>query len=40
MLTRRLFELKWIERLPDGRAVSVTPAGVKGMAEEFGLEIH
>jgi DNA-binding transcriptional ArsR family regulator len=40
MLTRRLFELKWIERLPDGRAVRVTPAGVKGMAEEFGLEIH
>ncbi len=36
-LTRRLFELKWIERLPDGRAVRVTDAGVKGLFEEFGL---
>ncbi len=39
-LTRRLFELQWIERLPDGRAVRITPAGIKGMSEEFGLRIQ
>ncbi|MFY0542605.1 ArsR/SmtB family transcription factor [Brevibacillus sp. H7] len=36
-LTRRLFELGWIERLPDGRAVHLTQAGIKGLADEFGL---
>lgn len=36
-LAKRLFELKWIENLPDGRAVRVTAAGVKGLAEQFGL---
>lgn len=36
-LTRRLFELEWIEKLPGGRAVRVTDAGIKGFSEEFGL---
>lgn len=38
-LTRRLFELKWIENLPDGRAVHVTDVGIKGLSEEFGLHL-
>lgn len=38
-LTKRLFELKWIENLPDGRAVSVTAAGIKGFFDEFRLII-
>jgi DNA-binding transcriptional ArsR family regulator len=39
-LTRRLFELKWLERLPDGRAVRVTEAGTKGLFTEFGLQLN
>ncbi|QDR79194.1 ArsR/SmtB family transcription factor [Sporomusa termitida] len=38
-LTRRLFELKWLEDLPDGRAVRVTAAGRKGLSEKFGLNL-
>lgn len=37
-ITKRLFELKWIERMPNGRAVRVTNAGVQGLAGEFGLQ--
>jgi DNA-binding transcriptional ArsR family regulator len=37
-ITKRLFELKWIERLPHGRAVRVTNAGIQGLADEFGLQ--
>ncbi|QGR00353.1 ArsR family transcriptional regulator [Paenibacillus psychroresistens] len=36
-LTKRLFELKWIERIPNGRAVRVTNEGIQGLAGEFGL---
>lgn len=38
-LTSRLFELKWIERLPNGRALRITDAGIKGLSEEFGLSV-
>ena len=38
-LTNRLFELRWIERLPDGRAVRVTGAGIKGLSAKFGLHL-
>lgn len=38
-LTRRLFELKWLERLPNNRAVRITDAGIKGLCEEFGLSV-
>lgn len=38
-LTKRLFELRWIEHLPDGRAVHVTDAGLKGLSDEFGFSI-
>jgi hypothetical protein len=37
-ITKRLFELKWIERLPNSRAVRVTNAGNQGLAGEFGLQ--
>ncbi|MFM1655185.1 ArsR/SmtB family transcription factor [Brevibacillus sp. B_LB10_24] len=36
-LTRRLFELGWIEHFPDGRAVRLTDAGIKGLFDEFGV---
>jgi DNA-binding transcriptional ArsR family regulator len=37
-ITKRLFELKWLERLPNSRAVRVTNAGIQGLASEFGLQ--
>lgn len=37
-ITNRLFELKWIERLPNGRAVRVTNEGIQGLKSEFGLQ--
>ncbi|MCZ8518376.1 MULTISPECIES: ArsR/SmtB family transcription factor [Paenibacillus] len=36
-MTKRLFELNWIERLPNGRAVRVTDAGKIGLTNSFGL---
>jgi len=36
-ITKRLFELKWIERVPNGRAVRVTNEGIQGLKSEFGL---
>lgn len=39
-LTQRLFELNWIERLPNGRAVRLTDAGIKGLFDEFELKIN
>lgn len=39
-LTKRLFELKWIESLPDGRAVRITDTGIKGLLAEFGLSLN
>ncbi|WP_301169640.1 ArsR/SmtB family transcription factor [Brevibacillus nitrificans] len=38
-LTNRLFDLGWIERLPEGRAVRLTPAGIAGLYEQFGVDI-
>jgi DNA-binding transcriptional ArsR family regulator len=37
-ITKRLFELKWIERLPNGRAIYVTSEGIQGFSSEFGLQ--
>ncbi|WP_371379347.1 ArsR/SmtB family transcription factor [Sporomusa aerivorans] len=39
-LTRRLFELNWVESIPGGRAVRVTASGAKGLYDEFGLQIN
>ena len=36
-ITTRLFELKWIERIPSIRAVSITEAGKQGLTDTFGI---
>jgi len=36
-LARRCFDLQWIERVRDSRALVVTPAGRRALAENFGL---
>lgn len=38
-LASRCFALGWIERMRDSRAVGVTPAGHRGLAETFGIEL-
>lgn len=38
-LCRRCGELGWIERTRDSRAVTVTPKGLRGFAETFGLSL-
>jgi DNA-binding transcriptional ArsR family regulator len=38
-LAKRCFELKWIERVRDGRALTITPAGRRGLMEYFALQV-
>ncbi len=38
-LANRCFELKWIERVRDSRALTITQAGRRGLMETFGLEV-
>lgn len=38
-LTRRLFELSWIDRTSSTRAVRLTPAGRVGLEATFGLVV-
>ena len=38
-LARRCFELKWIERLRDSRALTITPVGRRGLREFFALSV-
>ena len=38
-LASRCFELKWIERVRDTRALTITPAGRRGLMEMFGLSL-
>jgi DNA-binding transcriptional ArsR family regulator len=38
-VTNRLFELEWIVRIPGGRAVRVTDAGVRGLKQELGISL-
>jgi DNA-binding transcriptional ArsR family regulator len=38
-LADRCFELKWIERVRDGRALTITPAGKRGLMETFSLAV-
>jgi hypothetical protein len=38
-LADRCFELKWVERVRDGRALTITPAGRRGLMETFSLSI-
>lgn len=38
-LTRRYFDLSWIERMKDSRAVMVTAAGKRGFTKTFGIGV-
>jgi len=38
-LAQRCFELKWIERVRDGRALTITPAGHRGLMQAFALSL-
>jgi DNA-binding transcriptional ArsR family regulator len=38
-LASRCFELKWLERARGGRALTITPAGRRGLMEYFSLSI-
>ena len=38
-LAKRCFELEWIERVRDSRALAITPAGRRGLVEAFGLTV-
>jgi len=37
-MTTRYFELGWMERMPRGHAVIVTPRGRRGLRETFGID--
>jgi len=39
-VTGRLFELKWIERIPNGRAIRVTDDGLQGFAGSLALSLE
>ncbi len=38
-IASRCFELKWIERVGDSRALTITPAGRRGLMGAFGLAL-
>jgi hypothetical protein len=38
-LASRLFDLKWIERMRDSRALMITPAGRRGLFETFAISL-
>jgi len=38
-LAQRCFELKWVERIRDSRALRLTPAGRRGLMEHFALSL-
>src|SRR5262249_57113359 len=38
-IARRCFELHWIERMRDSRALAITPAGRRGLMETVGLSL-
>jgi len=39
ILAQRCFDLGWVERMRDGRALVVTRAGCRGLNESFGLSL-
>jgi hypothetical protein len=38
-LARRCFDLGWVERMREGRALRITPLGREGLARRFGLDL-
>ena len=40
LLARRCFDLRWLERRRDSRAVTITAIGHEGLRNAFGLELH
>jgi len=38
-LASRCFELKWIERVRDTRALTITPTGRRGLMDTFELSL-
>jgi DNA-binding transcriptional ArsR family regulator len=39
VLAQRCFDLKWVQRTQDSRALIVTPAGRRGLTDTFGLSV-
>jgi DNA-binding transcriptional ArsR family regulator len=39
-LAQRCFDLGWVARMREGRALLVTPKGRRGLGEVFGLSLH
>jgi DNA-binding transcriptional ArsR family regulator len=39
VLAQRCFDLKWLQRMRDSRALLVTPAGRRGLSDAFGLSL-
>jgi DNA-binding transcriptional ArsR family regulator len=39
VLAQRCFDLKWLQRTRDSRALIVTPAGQRGLSDTFGLSM-
>ena len=39
VLAQRCFDLKWLQRIRDSRALTVTAAGRRGLSETFGLSL-
>jgi DNA-binding transcriptional ArsR family regulator len=39
LLAQRCFDLGWLERIRDGRALTITKAGQRGLSETFGLSL-
>lgn len=39
-LTRRVFDLGWVRRVRDTRALAITPLGERGLRDVFGLSLH
>jgi hypothetical protein len=39
VLAQRCFDLKWLQRIRDSRALIVTPAGM-GLSDAFGLSLY
>ena len=39
VLAQRCFDLKWVQRTRDSRALVITPAGGRGLTDTFGLSV-